>query len=373
MRGNEDNMEQKILVIEDEEPLRKDVMEMLRFEGFDVMGAPNGADGLQLARHYLPDVIVCDIMMPGDYKGFDVLAELRKDRITALIPFIFLTARIDRMDQRHGMELGADDYLTKPFKISELLGAIKVRLQKRSELIAMSEEKLETLRENITTSLPHELRTPLNTIIGFSDMMVADARTIQPDQIAEWSQLIHSAGMRLYRLIENYLTFARVETMRANNGSANTLRNKYAKHPASTVEFEAMAKAQQHHRDNDLVLNVADTEQVRIAEEDMKKVISELVDNAFKFSEGGTSVQVEAFVEEQCYVVRIIDQGRGMTPLQMKSIGAYMQFDRWLYEQQGMGLGLTIAQRLIEIYGGTLKLESAPNEGAVVTVSFALN
>jgi two-component system, sensor histidine kinase and response regulator len=238
-------MVEKILVIEDEDPLRKDVMEMLSYEGFQVLGAPNGEQGLNLARHHLPDVIVCDIMMPGDYKGFDVLAELRKDRVTALIPFIFLTARTDRMDQRQGMELGADDYLTKPFKIAELLAAINTRLQKRKEYVAVSEEKLESLRENITTSLPHELRTPLNTIMGFSDMMVSDAHTIQPDQIAEWSQLIHSAGMRLYRLIENYLTYARIETTGSNLGAVTGLRRSVTVDPVTTIEFQAMGKAQQ--------------------------------------------------------------------------------------------------------------------------------
>jgi two-component system, sensor histidine kinase and response regulator len=360
---------EKILVIEDEDPLRKDVMEMLSYEGFQVLGAPNGEQGLNLARHHLPDVIVCDIMMPGDYKGFDVLAELRKDRVTALIPFIFLTARTDRMDQRQGMELGADDYLTKPFKIAELLAAINTRLQKRKEYVAVSEEKLESLRENITTSLPHELRTPLNTIMGFSDMMVSDAHTIQPDQIAEWSQLIHSAGMRLYRLIENYLTYARIETTGSNLGAITGLRRSVTLDPVTTIEFQAMGKAQQHHRETDLVLNIGEVGKICIAEEDLKKLIDELVDNALKFSEAGTPIEVTAGIDGKCYAIQITDHGRGMLPQQIQSIGAYMQFDRWLYEQQGMGLGLTIARRLVELYEGSIKIESIPQQYTTVTIS----
>ena len=110
----------KILVVEDEQSLRKDIIEMLTYEGFDVIGAENGRVGIEEAQRHLPDLIICDIMMP-EINGYDVLAELRKEGKTATIPFIFLTARTDKLDRRQGMEQGADDYLTKPFAIRELL------------------------------------------------------------------------------------------------------------------------------------------------------------------------------------------------------------------------------------------------------------
>jgi signal transduction histidine kinase len=311
-------------------------------------------------------------MMPGELLGFDVLAELRKDRMTALIPFVFLTARTDRIDQRHGMNLGADDYLTKPFKIGELLAAIQTRLQKHDDMIAKSEEKLETLRENITTSLPHELRTPLNTIIGFSDMMMTDAQNLQPQQLTDWAQMIHSAGMRLYRLIENYLTYARIEAFSRKVQKMN-INGNFTANPADIIHFQAMEKAQHHRREADIVLNVNDAPKVNIPEDELKKIIDELVDNAFKFSEPGTRVHIESRMNGQIYAISIRDEGRGMTPEQINTVGAFMQFDRWLYEQQGMGLGLTIARRLVEIYGGDLNIESAPKEGTVVTVLLPAN
>lgn len=113
----------KILVIEDEHSLRKDIMEMLSFEGYALVGAENGLVGIQEARKHLPDLIICDIMMP-ELDGYDVLDELRRDPQTAAIPFIFLTARTDKIDRRHGMEQGADDYLTKPFSVGDLLNTI---------------------------------------------------------------------------------------------------------------------------------------------------------------------------------------------------------------------------------------------------------
>ena len=120
----------KILVVEDAQSLRKDIVEMLGFEGFEAIGAENGLVGVDRARQVLPDLIICDIMMPG-LDGYGVLEELRKDTLTSTIPFIFLTARTDRVDVRQGMELGADDFLTKPFHAAELLATVRTRLKKQ--------------------------------------------------------------------------------------------------------------------------------------------------------------------------------------------------------------------------------------------------
>lgn len=113
-----------ILIIEDEDPIRLNIMDLLDAENYNVISATDGVKGVQLARDHHPDLIVCDIMMP-ELDGYGVLAELRGDAATASIPFIFLTARAERSDQRRGMELGADDYLTKPFTRRELLDAIQ--------------------------------------------------------------------------------------------------------------------------------------------------------------------------------------------------------------------------------------------------------
>ena len=114
----------RILVIEDEEALRVNLQTILEAENFQSMGAANGRIGVDLAREQLPDLILCDVMMP-ELDGYGVLAELRQDPITATIPFIFLTAKADKSDLRQGMNLGADDYLIKPFRVNELTARIK--------------------------------------------------------------------------------------------------------------------------------------------------------------------------------------------------------------------------------------------------------
>ncbi|BAU13494.1 putative diguanylate phosphodiesterase with response regulator receiver modulation [Leptolyngbya sp. NIES-3755] len=174
-----------ILVIEDEQTVRESILDLLEAEGFHGIGGENGNVGVQLAQEHHPDLILCDVTMP-DLDGFSVLAQLRKSPDTAGIPFIFLSARSTKSDQRQGMELGADDYLTKPCTATDLLGAVSGRLAKYEALAERLAKKVEATRaekpEISIDSIPpevlpmsgtrdgllnhfyQELRNPLSTI-----------------------------------------------------------------------------------------------------------------------------------------------------------------------------------------------------------------
>lgn len=119
----------KILIIEDEKSVRENIVTLLNEESYEALSASNGDSGISIAIAEIPDLIVCDIMMPGK-DGYAVFKELSKNKITKTIPFIFLTAKVEHSDLRKGMELGVDDYLFKPFKIDELLKSIDTRLKK---------------------------------------------------------------------------------------------------------------------------------------------------------------------------------------------------------------------------------------------------
>jgi DNA-binding LytR/AlgR family response regulator len=120
---------EKILVIEDDKDYLENIKILLEEEGYDVASAVNGFDGIDIAKNENFDLIICDIMLP-DVDGYSILKELRKREKTKLIPFIFLTAKASMSDLRSGMNLGADDYLTKPFRSEDLLAAITTRLEK---------------------------------------------------------------------------------------------------------------------------------------------------------------------------------------------------------------------------------------------------
>ena len=169
----------KILVIEDETPVRENILELLEAENFKAIGAKNGAIGVKLAQQHQPDLIICDIMMP-EIDGYEVLTALRSNPNTATIPLIFLTAKDDRTSLRQGMELGADDYIGKPCTPQELLRSIAIRLEKqaaytqqysierqRAKGLQQRVQELQEIsdtKEDLLQKLSQDLRDPLSNI-----------------------------------------------------------------------------------------------------------------------------------------------------------------------------------------------------------------
>jgi DNA-binding NarL/FixJ family response regulator len=144
----------KILVIEDEPATLENLVLMLEMEGFKPCSAPNGRIGVEVAKGELPDVILCDVSMP-ELDGYGVLEALRADAATVSIPFIFLTAKGDKKDFRVGMNLGADDYLTKPASAEDVLAAINTRLHRRRENEQAALANVE-LKPNFDSAVPLE-------------------------------------------------------------------------------------------------------------------------------------------------------------------------------------------------------------------------
>lgn len=142
-------MNNTILVIEDNEEMRNNLADILQLAQYQVLQAPNGRVGVELAQVHQPDLILCDIMMP-ELDGYGVLHILGKDPDTAGIPFIFLTAKTERSDVRTGMDLGADDYITKPFDGSELLKVIEVRLRRHEQLKNSFDARIEDIDDFFT-------------------------------------------------------------------------------------------------------------------------------------------------------------------------------------------------------------------------------
>ena len=360
----------KILVIEDEESIRENILELLEAEDFQGIGAINGKIGIKMAIDQIPDLILCDMMMP-ETDGHGVLKALRSEPLTATIPFIFLTAKADKSDIRRGMELGADDYITKPCTPQELLKAIAIRLEKHKAISRKSQKTLDELRTNISMSLPHELRTPLNAILGFSELMLSEYQVFEESDILDMLGQINTSGHRLYRLIQNFLLYAELEIAATNPELLKEMRSSEFSCIKSLLTQKAQQQAKLVNRTDDLQLNLEDFS-VAIDSVKLAKIVEELLDNAFKFSLEGTPVLLTTLVEDQTFILSVKDQGRGMTADQIAQLEAYRQFDRKLYQQAGLGLGLAIVQRLAELHGGEFKIESLPQQETIVCVSLPI-
>jgi two-component system, sensor histidine kinase and response regulator len=353
-----------ILVVDDEAALREVIRLSLESGGYDVIEAANGREAIDLAGKHLPDLILCDVKMQ-EMDGYRTLAALRQRAATASIPCILMTGQADPKGMRQGMELGADDYLPKPFQVTQLLAAVDVRLKKQETLRVQAERRLAELRANISLALPHELLTPLNGIFGFADLLIADAESLQPAEIVNMAEAIRESGQRLHRLIQNFLFLAQVELHKTDLG--HFLQGAPVLDLRALVERVAPDKADKLFRSADLKMDLAGAQAVG-REEYCTKLVEELLDNAFKFSPTGSLVQVELNQKDGTSILRISDRGRGMKSEHLAGIGAYMQFERKLYEQQGSGLGLALAKQVAELHRGSLSITSEVGRGTTVEV-----
>jgi len=356
----------RILVIDDDAAVLSLTSKALQTRGFQILTAGDGMEGLELAKTYLPDLIICDVQMPR-LNGYETLAALQQDALTSTIPFIFLTGLSELWQVRYGMGLGADDYLTKPFTVNELLTAVNTRLAKKAASDRVSERKLEDLRGNIGKALPHELLTPLNGILGLSELLANSPELPDPADLRDFAKGIQMSALRLHHLISNFIIYSEVELIAADPKRIGNLRPGTPTLIRDLLIKAAREKAEAAARDADLVLEIAEGV-VAMSIERCRKIVEELVENAFKFSKTGTPVQVTGQPKDQHYVLTVHDRGRGMTPDQIASVGAHMQFERRFYEQQGAGLGLIIARRLAELHGGEFSIESVPGQETTVQV-----
>ncbi|OQY28474.1 MAG: hypothetical protein B6244_06905 [Candidatus Cloacimonetes bacterium 4572_55] len=352
----------KILVIEDRASIRENIAEILELEGYEPIQAEDGIAGVREAIKHRPNLILSDILMPG-LDGYGVLRKLRGHPETALIPFIFLTAKTARKDVRQGMDFGADDYITKPFTVEELLATIQMRLSKYQRI----QERFENLRLNLSTALPHEMRTPLTVIMGIGELISDSNFPLKSEEITEMGRIIYKNSARLHHLIENYLLFVNLTLIEDDPDKLSLLRKSYVINAGSIITSVALRKAEAAKRSSDLILNLPCVP-LQLSEDRLQKIMDEIIDNSLKFSQPGARVQVIGTIEGHQFSLQIIDHGRGMTPEQIASVGAYVQFDRQLHEQSGSGLGLVLAKKLAELFNGSLTIASVPNEQTVVTL-----
>jgi signal transduction histidine kinase len=363
-------MAKRILCIEDDPQMRLIVGMALEGAGYEMEEAADGKQGLNRAMETAPDLILCDINMPG-MNGFETLEELRKHKSTSYIPFIFMTGDSPRKYLRKGMNLGANDFIMKPIDMEDLIKAVQVRLQEVDRNKEERQKAVADLSESITRALPHELRTPMTGILGLAELLKIQANEMTPSDVKDLAELLYTSAVRMNQTLEKFWIHTQCLLLPNDNVKLSASRLIGTKNVDLIIRRIAEELALAHKRSIDLTLDLAPLS-IAISERYFEQVVSQIIENAFKFSTDGTSVSISTAIKNTVGLIFVKDRGRGMSEDQIQKIHAFMQFDRERHEQQGLGLGLMIAKRLLKIHDGKLEITSELGQGTTITITLPL-
>lgn len=350
-----------ILLIDDDEEMLHSYGLLLRRSGYHVLEANSGALGFKMAQQHLPDLILSDINMPGG-DGTTLLRNLRADAELKSVQIVLMTGKPEFITPRRVMEEGADDFLVKPVGMKALLACLEARFNRASVSWRVEDKMLDQLRAAVPVNLPHEFFTPMAGIIGLAEILRGGSANLTSAEIDDIANDIHHSALRLNRTLRNYLLILQLQASAPDSLLGSLLPSRVEEYIHAGVK-EALRL---NSRQDDITVLVKSSS-LPVKGEDLSRMVEEIVDNACKFSRHGTPIQVELGDNG---ILVVTDQGRGMTVEQATKIGAFRQFDRKEYEQQGLGLGLLLVQRLIRLYNAKLEITSEPGKGTRVQVAF---
>ena len=368
----------KILVIEDEAILRREVLEWLTLEDHEAVGAADSVAGIESAFQSPPDLIICDVMMPH-LDGYGVLFEIRANPSTAGIPFIFLTAKTRNEDFRIGMDLGADDYLTKPFTRMVLLNSIQARLEKiahqekvhhleldRLHQALDQERDQRLLKAKFVAMFAHDFRNPLASILSSTSLVRDYADRMDDQRRMMHLNRIEASVRHLIQMVDDVLTVAQMEANRLD----------FKPEPLDVEQFirEIVEEFQAIYRETRSIVFESAPVGLPLADHRvLRQITANLLSNAIKYSPKETEVFVKLKSEDRCWTLVVRDEGAGVSEADQERL--FIPFERGsnVKNVAGTGLGLAVVKQAVDLCGGSVKFESQINVGTTVTVVFPIH
>lgn len=363
----------KILVIEDEQGLRSNICDMLQLEGFEVLQAPDGQVGLEIAFAHHPDIILCDLTMPN-VNGYQFLTRLRAKTDFADIPVILITGRTERKYLRHGMELGADDFLTKPFSDRELLGAVNARLERQETLTYSNTVALEKARRAMVRMVTHELQTPLSSLMMVQKIIERQAGSISHDQMLDFIDSLRSGSQRLYHVVEQIVFMMQIENELLTTKVIERDGVETDLWDLMTASINQARNFAFRNRSGEIILNGRDDyAPLYVYVPALKHALAELITNALNFSPEDSQIVISVWNADGQAWINMVDQGPGIPQKALdRAQQDFEQINRETGEQQGIGLGLWLSRRLVELHGGTMEINSVLDKGTQIVIGLPL-
>jgi DNA-binding response OmpR family regulator len=352
-----------ILVIEDESLIRLSITEILELHEFEVISCDNGKDGIENYYEFKPDLIICDIMMPV-IDGFMVLKQLMDDP-SFNTPFIFLSAKVQTIDVRTGMNLGADDFIHKPFKIEELLTAVERRISKHKKNLIENTSQVQNLQNLVKLMVGHEFLTPMNKIVFLSDFVGKNIDQFSKEEIADFCQNLDISVKRLQTTFDKIRKLYSLQEASANQ---NSLSEGFS--AVFNIIQIAEGIAKNFQRENDLIFEKIDEANIKINKNYFCTLLLEVIENAFKFSERGEKVIIITEILQEEYKICIKDTGNKIKAKLLNSYKEFQQFNRKQNEQQGLGAGLAIAKQVVHLFQGKMIISDNLPNGIMISLYF---
>jgi two-component system, sensor histidine kinase and response regulator len=363
-----------ILVVDDITKNLQVVGTTLRNQGYEVMPAASGAEALKCIRTRLPDLILLDLMMP-EMDGLEVCRRLKANAATRQVPVVFLTASNEMEHLVQGFEVGAVDYVTKPFNPPELLARVRTHLElkhARQRLREMNDEKNEFMG-----IAAHDLRNPLGAITGYAEILIEEMeslRTCVPElgahavrEAGQCAERIRETSRRMAEMVQNLLDANRIDRGEMELNMAPTDLGPPLNHVIETQRPHAIAKQQIIHLESESAPSV-----ILIDPGVTVQVLENLVSNAIKYSPPGKNIFVRLKKQSQGVRVEVQDEGPGLSAEdQTKLFGKFARLSaKPTGGEHSTGLGLSIVKKMVEAMNGKVWCESEFGRGATFIVEF---
>lgn len=365
----------KVLIVEDNPTLLDSLAFNLEMHGYDIIQATDGEQAITTLKGLVtpPDIIVSDIAMPN-MNGYQLLEAVHAEATWNTVPFIFLTAFDSRNAVQLGKELGADDYLVKPFDPEELVTAIENKLKMVTRFRADAANRLDQMRKDLIMMISHEIRTPLTSIYGGANVLVKNFDQMPPETMRTLLEIVSSGATRL-----NHLVTQIVFLLRYDCGQAQEIVKKNAQPLAlKTLVTKAMEPFYWEIGDADgsderlLTSGLNTFARVKGVSDYLVLAMSEIIRNALSYSPSTKPISISVEATDTHVSLIVEDQGNGIAPEHLNRVWErFAQIDRDEHEQQGAGLGLTIVRACAELHGGSCTIDSS-EAGTRVTLTLPL-
>lgn len=357
-------VKQKILIVDDEKMNRELLTDLLK-DDYQIMVASSGKQVLKVTSNpeKCPDLILLDIQMP-EMNGYEVCQKLKETNITKAIPVIFVTSMSDVSDESRGFDIGAVDYITKPFSPPILLARVKNHLELKRSL--QSEKRLNELKNKFLGMAAHDLRNPLGAIRGLSELILT--LPLSDEEKGEFINDIYKTSDQMLDLLNELLDVSVIESGKFDLHFEPTKLSDLANERIKVANHSATIK------DIKLTTDFQEDEITSIDPKRISQVIDNLLSNAIKFSHSGTVITIRITQSNDFVLLSVSDQGQGIPEKEIgKIFGEFQKLSAIpTAGESSTGLGMFIVKKIIDAHKGTIDVESVLGEGTTFTVSLPL-